>query len=56
MGINTTFYVTSNDVLHAFSLPRTFSKCDAVPRRLNAISISFPRLGFFIGSAPNFVG
>jgi len=45
--INTTFYVTSNDVLHAFSLPRTFSKCDAVPRRLNAISISFPRPRIF---------
>merc|ERR1719457_179870 len=40
--INTTFYITSNDVLHAFSLPGTFSKCDAVPRRLNAMSISFP--------------
>jgi len=47
MGISTTFYVTSNDVLHAFSLPRTFSKCDAVPRRLNAISISFPRPRIF---------
>lgn len=43
MRINTTFYITSNDVLHAFSLPGTFSKCDAVPGRLNAISISFPR-------------
>jgi len=39
--INTTFYITSNDVLHAFSLPTTFSKCDAVPRRLNAISVNF---------------
>merc|ERR1719376_937014 len=39
--INTTFYITSNDVLHAFSLPTTFSKCDAVPWRLNAISVNF---------------
>lgn len=42
MGINTTFYITSNDVLHAFSLPAAFVKCDAVPRRLNAIRVLFP--------------
>lgn len=40
--VNTTFYITSNDVLHAFSLPAAFMKCDAVPRRLNAIRVLFP--------------
>ena len=36
------FFITSNDVLHAFSIPAAFVKCDAVPRRLNAISLNFP--------------
>ena len=42
LRINTTFFITSNDVLHAFSIPAAFVKCDAVPRRLNAISLNFP--------------
>ena len=47
-GLNTTFFVTSNDVLHAFSLPNAFVKCDAVPRRLNALTvrINHPRVFF----------
>jgi len=45
--VTTTFFVTSNDVLHAFSLPTAFLKCDAVPRRLNALSISTPHPGIF---------
>ena len=48
------FYVTSNDVLHAFSLRRTYSKCDAVPRHLNAISISFPRPRVFYRQCSEF--
>lgn len=38
--VSTTFFITSNDVLHAFSIPAAFAKCDAVPRRLNAITIN----------------
>ena len=47
-GLNTTFFVTSNDVLHSFSIPSAFVKCDAVPRRLNAITvfITHPRIFF----------
>lgn len=28
-------------MLHSFSIPTAFVKCDAVPRRLNAISLKF---------------
>jgi len=41
LRITTTFYITSNDVLHAFSLPSVFIKCDAVPRRLNTMMSDF---------------
>lgn len=39
IGLTTNFFVTSNDVLHSFSLPSAFVKCDAVPRRLNSLSL-----------------
>ena len=40
--------VTSTDVIHAFSLPNFFVKCDAVPRRLNTsyLSSDVPRLAY----------
>ena len=41
-SISTTFYITSNDVLHSFSLPASFVKCDAVPKLLNALLVKFP--------------
>ena len=34
-GADIRFIVTSTDVIHAFSLPNFFVKCDAVPGRLN---------------------
>jgi cytochrome c oxidase subunit 2 len=47
LRINTTFFITSNDVLHAFSIPAAFVKADAVPGRLNAISLNFSHPGVF---------
>merc|ERR1712142_872909 len=40
--------VTSTDVIHAFSLPNFFVKCDAVPGRLNTsyLSSDVPRLAY----------
>lgn len=42
------FIVTSTDVIHAFSLPNFFVKCDAVPRRLNTsyVNSDVPRLAY----------
>ena len=42
------FIVTSTDVIHAFSLPNFFVKCDAVPGRLNTsyVNSDVPRLAY----------
>jgi cytochrome c oxidase subunit 2 len=47
-GADIRFIVTSTDVIHAFSLPNFFVKCDAVPRRLNTsyINSDVPRLAY----------
>nr|BCM73311.1 cytochrome c oxidase subunit II [Salpa younti] len=56
LGINTTFFITSNDVLHAFSIPTAFVKADAVPGRLNAMSLNFSHPGVFYGQCSELCG
>ena len=41
--------VTSADVLHSWAVPSSGVKCDAVPGRLNQISISVQREGVYYG-------
>nr|GEX22555.1 cytochrome c oxidase subunit 2, mitochondrial [Tanacetum cinerariifolium]GEY52206.1 cytochrome c oxidase subunit 2, mitochondrial [Tanacetum cinerariifolium] len=45
--------VTSADVLHSWAVPSSGVKCDAVPGRLNQISISVQREGVYYGPLPN---
>ena len=47
-GADIRFIVTSTDVIHAFSLPNFFVKCDAVPRRLNTsyVNSDVPRITY----------
>nr|BCM73299.1 cytochrome c oxidase subunit II [Pegea confoederata] len=56
MGASTTFYITSSDVLHSFSLPASFVKCDAVPGRLNALLVKFPHPGVQYGQCSELCG
>ena len=42
------FYLTSNDVLHAFSLPSLFVMVDLVPGVIHNLNIFFPFIGVYI--------
>jgi cytochrome c oxidase subunit 2 len=42
-------YITSADVPHSWAVPSSGVKCDAVPGRLNQISISIQREGVYYG-------
>lgn len=44
---NIVFFLTSNDVLHAFSLPHLYTMIDLVPGALHTIDIFFPYVGVF---------
>lgn len=44
-GANYNCFISSNDVLHSWSLPRLHIKIDAIPGRLNSFNIynNFPK-------------
>lgn len=46
---NIQLLVTSHDVIHAFALPRLALKSDAVPGRLNSISITSVLPAVYVG-------
>ena len=48
--------VTSADVLHSWAVPSLGVKCDAVPGRLNQISISLQREGVYYGQCSEICG
>ena len=48
--------VTSADVLHSWAVPSLGVKCDAVPGRLNQISISVQREGVYYGQCSEICG
>ena len=54
--INTTVITTSADVLHAWALPAIGIKIDAVPGRLNSISIFIEKPGIFYGQCSEICG
>ena len=41
------FYLTSNDVLHAFSLPHLYTMIDLVPGSLHTLNLFFPYSGVY---------
>jgi cytochrome c oxidase subunit 2 len=48
--------VTATDVLHAFAVPSLGAKVDAVPGRLNQISLFIKRPGVFRGQCSELCG
>lgn len=50
------FFVTSEDVIHSFSIPAFCMKIDAVPGRLNTISIRIDYEGLYFGQCSELCG
>ena len=48
--------VTSADVLHSWAVPSLGVKCDAVPGRLNQLSLFLQREGIFYGQCSELCG
>lgn len=48
--------ITSADVLHSFAVPSLGIKCDAVPGRLNQVSVFIDREGIFYGQCSELCG
>lgn len=48
--------ITSADVLHSWAIPSLGVKCDAVPGRLNQISVFLKREGVFYGQCSELCG
>ena len=50
------FCITSGDVLHAFAIPSLGLKIDAVPGRLNTLSIQGAKAGLYYGQCSELCG
>lgn len=50
------FIVTSNDVIHAFTIPSFGFKVDAIPGRLNQVFCKALRVGLFTGGCSEICG
>lgn len=48
--------VTSDDVIHSFSVPALGIKMDGVPGRINCFMALFDRLGVFVGYCTELCG
>jgi len=55
-NIETTIIATSADVLHAFALPSVGVKIDAIPGRLNRISVFIDKPGVYYGQCSEICG
>jgi len=53
---HTRVVLTSADVLHCWAVPSLGVKCDAVPGRLNQISVFLKREGVFYGQCSELCG
>jgi cytochrome c oxidase subunit 2 len=53
---HTRFIVTSSDVIHDFAVPSLGLKIDAVPGRLNQVSVFPQRTGSFYGQCSELCG
>nr|YP_007890321.1 cytochrome c oxidase subunit 2 [Clathrina clathrus]AGB07382.1 cytochrome c oxidase subunit 2 [Clathrina clathrus] len=56
IGVYVRFLVTSNDVIHSYSLPALALKIDAVPGRINSVTTLFNRAGFYYGQCSELCG
>jgi len=56
LGIKTSFYITSNDVAHSWSLPSLGLKVDAIPGRINLKTVVASRLGLYSGMCSELCG
>jgi heme/copper-type cytochrome/quinol oxidase subunit 2 len=56
VGIKTSFYITSNDVAHSWSLPSLGIKIDAIPGRINLKTVIATRLGLYSGMCSELCG
>jgi heme/copper-type cytochrome/quinol oxidase subunit 2 len=56
VGVKTSFYITSNDVNHSFSLPGLGVKVDAIPGRINLKAVIASRLGLYSGMCSELCG
>ena len=50
------FLITAHDVLHSFAIPSLGAKVDAVPGRLNQISVFIKREGIYYGQCSELCG
>jgi cytochrome c oxidase subunit 2 len=50
------FIITAADVLHSWAIPSLGIKCDAVPGRLNQVSLYLQRTGVFFGQCSELCG
>ena len=55
-GTHITFYVTSSDVLHSWSVPSLGIKIDACPGRLNEVGVFIYRTSVFYGQCSEICG
>lgn len=56
VGVKTSFYITSNDVIHSWAIPGLGIKIDAIPGRLNYKNIMTTRLGLYSGMCSELCG
>lgn len=54
--INVRLILSSSDVIHSWTVPRLGIKVDAIPGRLNQLSIIFNRIGIFSGECSEICG
>ncbi len=56
IGQESRVLVTAADVIHRWAVPSLGVKVDAIPGRLNQVSISQPRVGIYIGQCSELCG
>lgn len=56
VGLKTSFFITSNDVAHAWAIPGLGLKIDAIPGRINLKTIVASRLGLYSGMCSELCG
>ena len=56
VGVPIRVLVTSNDVIHSWSVPAFWAKMDAVPGRINELSFTIDRPGLYYGQCSELCG
>lgn len=56
VGLKTSFFITSNDVAHAWAIPGLGLKIDAIPGRINLKTIVASKLGLYSGMCSELCG